>query len=379
MTAAIEQTRPLSRNRFARLACAAALAALLALAHEGAAPPAAQAQVACPPQPAGLGNLGAAASRFTMMIRINQQANVNTYVNRNEATGGLGGRVHPQDIFVINTRFAGSTPALWSQLATNLRAAFPCNRIIALNGLTFDPLTAGYAFALSDHPAVFAVMNDFEPMDWNQGKATDPGRPAWSQRYKTALERIKAFMGRVSGTLASNPLSAPKRAGLVPIDDADWDFGEIAQAIDKKNRRLGGRHLGPLSVQTQDSCANRGASGFAARAVKLRDQYRFRFIRKTVKRKGKKRKITIRRKIKKKAKPNRANLAMQISFSDTPNPSSGMALTKTSPQTASACTASALAQGAGAFFYFASDESMRQLYLQPEIAAMRPYQPPPAP
>ena len=40
-----------------------------------------------------------------MLIRINQQENVDTYANFDSATGGLGGRVRPQDIFVINTRF----------------------------------------------------------------------------------------------------------------------------------------------------------------------------------------------------------------------------------------------------------------------------------
>jgi hypothetical protein len=76
--------------------------------------------------------------------------------------------------------------------------------------------------------------------------------------------------------------------------------------------------------------------------------------------------------MKKKAKPNRANLAMQISFSDTPNPGAGMALTKTSPFTAAECTIAGLQEGQGAFFYFASDDSMRLFYQQPSIAALRP-------
>ena len=45
-----------------------------------------------------------------MLIRINQIENVNTYTNFNAATGGLGGHVRPQDIFVINTRFEKSIP-----------------------------------------------------------------------------------------------------------------------------------------------------------------------------------------------------------------------------------------------------------------------------
>jgi hypothetical protein len=304
--AGIAQARP-QGLRLLALAGAVALLAAGLLARDAAAPAPAEAQ-GCPALPSGLAPPGAGPTRFTMMIRINSQQNVSTYANKIEATGGLGGRVRPQDIFMINTRFTGSggappmTPAVAADYATQLRAAFPCNRIVALTGMSYDPAAPGYAFSLADHPAVFALMTDFEPMDWNAGKATDPGRPGWSYKYATALSRIKGFMGILSRTLAGNPVGASKRAGLVPIDVAAWNFGEIAQAIDKKNTRLGGRHLGPLSVQTQDSCANGGASGFGARAKTLTDQYKFKTITKKVKRGGKKRKITIRRKIKKKAR-----------------------------------------------------------------------------
>jgi len=375
------QARPAHTLGFSRLAILAGVVALLAalFSAQGAiSPGAAQAQVSCPALPPGLSPTGAGPARFTMMIRVNTQQNVSTYTNFVEATGGLGGRIRPQDIFMLNTRFTGSggapamTPAVAADLATQLKTAFPCNRIIGLNGLSFDPLAAGYAFSLYDHPGVFALMSDFEPMDWNSGAATAPGRPPWDQKYATALARIKGWMGTLSGTLATYPQSTAKRAGLVPIDDASWNFGEIAQAIDKKNTRLGGRHLGPLSVQTQDACANGGAAGFGARAKTLLDQYKYKTIRKTVKRKGKKRKITIRRKLKKKARPNISNLAMQISFSNTPNPGSGMALTKTSAPTADACISAGLKKGIGPFFFFASDDSMLLLFQQPRMTTLRP-------
>ena len=286
-----------------------------------------------------------------MLIRINQQVNVDTYANFDSATGGLGGRVRPQDIFVINTRFEKSTPALATQLATNLRAAFPCNRIIALNGMSLDPTVPGYAFTLLDHPAVYSLMTDFEPMDWNGGRASDPGRPPWNHNFKVAYPRVKQWDGRLAASLAANPLGAGKRS-------------------------LGGRHLGPLSVQIQDACANRGAGGYSSRVKTLFDQYKFKFITKTVKRKGKgkgkKRKITIRRKLKKQARPSLNNLSLQVSFSDTPNPSAGMAITKTSAATAAACARAGLKRGGGAIFFFASDDSMRLLFKQPEISSLRP-------
>lgn len=354
-------------------AALALLAGLLASGEAAAAPNGGiKADSNCGPQPSGLSPKGSAATRFTMLIRINQQVNVDTWVNFNSASGGLGGHVRPQDIFVINTRHEDSDPALAAQLATNLRTAFPCNRIIALNGLGLNPAVAGYAFTLLDHPSVYSLMSDFEPDDWNQGRSSDAGRPPWNYNFKVAFKRVKQWDGRLAGTLTANGSGAGKRSGLVPIDHSGWNYGQIAQDLDKKNRRLGGRHLGPLSVQTQDYCANGGASSFDARAASLFDQYRYRLIRKTVKRKGKKRKITIRRKIKKRARPDLNNLSLQISFSNTPNPNSSMAITKTSAKTAAACTRSALKRGGGAFFYFAAPDSMRVLFEQPEIASLRP-------
>jgi hypothetical protein len=357
----------------ALLIAALALAAVL-LSPQGAAPAeAAKKANGCNPWPAGLSpESGPAPQRFTMLIRINQQVNVDTYTNFDPATGGLGAHVRPQDVFVINTRFEKSNPTIASQLATNLRAAFPCNRIIALNGMSFDPNVPGYAFTLHDHPAVWAVMTDFEPSDWNGGRATDPGRPAWTYAANPVLKRVKLWDAGLARTLSLNPLSVGKRSGLVPLDNAGWNFRLIAQDLDKKNRRLGGAHLGPLSVQTQDSCANAGASGLRDRVGQLLDSYKFKTVRKTVKRKGKKRKIKIRRKIKPQARPLRSNLSVQISFSDTPNPNAGMAITKTSANTAAACARAALKRGAGAMFFFASDDSMRLLFQQPEIASLRP-------
>jgi hypothetical protein len=361
----------------ARRPFAAALVSLLAVlglvSIPGAAsPPAAFAQAGCPPWPPGLSPAGPGPARFTMLIRINQQGNVDTYTNFNEATGGLGGRVRPQDIFVINTRFSTTTPAVAAELATDLRAAFPCNRIIALNGLSFDPTAPGYAFSLFDHPDVYALISDFEPSDWNAGRLTDPARPLWNQKFSVALPRAKGWDGLMAGTLAADPAAVGKRSGLVPIDDATWNYGQIAQDLDKKNTRLGGRKLGPQSVMTQDVCAEGGPTGYSSRVKAILDQYRFRFIKKTVKKKGKKRKITIRRKLKKRGRPSLNNLSLQISFSDTPTPGSGMAITSTSAATAAQCAAAGLKLGGGAFFFFAADSSMRLLFQQPEIASLRP-------
>ena len=110
-----ENTRPhagIFRSAAAGLACAFALSLAIGGGSAAIAPAPAAAQATCPAQPAGLAPEGPGPTRFTMMIRINQQNNVNAYTNFNAATGGLGGYVRPQDIFVINTRFETTTPTV---------------------------------------------------------------------------------------------------------------------------------------------------------------------------------------------------------------------------------------------------------------------------
>ncbi|MBM3666963.1 MAG: hypothetical protein FJW90_05695 [Actinobacteria bacterium] len=368
-TAGTDKARARALLAGATFACALALSlalTLLAAADAGAKKTGGvKADGTCAPQPQTLAPKGDSSKRFTMLLRVNQQVNVDEYTDF--GASGLGRRIKPQDIFVINTRYEGSTPAEWSELATGLRNAFPCNRIAALNGMGLDPERSGYAFALLNHPSVYSLMTDFEPMDWDEAP-----RASWSYNAGVALKRIKKWNTTLARTIASSTGGAAKRGGLVPLDLPGWSYGQIAQDLDRKNQRLGDSKLGPLSVQTQDSCANGGASTFRTRAKQVFDQYVFRYVRKTVKRKVKKRKITVRVKIKKRARPNLNNLSLQISFSDTPNPLAGMAITKTSAKTAAACTAAGLKAGGGAFFFFASTDSMKLLFEQKQISSLRP-------
>jgi hypothetical protein len=312
-----------------------------------------------------------------MLIRVNTQGNVDTYT---KPGGGMGGRIQPQDIFVLNTRFGGSDqfPAMTSDvaadLAAQLHATFPCNRIIALNGMSLDPNSAGYAFSMIDDPNTYAMLTDFEQSDWNDGRVTDPTRPPWTNKFTDALPRIKAWDFGLASAAAANPLGAGKRTGLAPQDLGTWNYGQIAQDLNKKNLRLGARKLGPLSIQSQDVCADGAAGAFGARAKALRLQYTFRFIIKKIKVPGKKkkRKKIIREPLKKRAKPILDNLAMEVSFTDSPEASASQAILSTSAAQAAACVPPALKQGIGAIFFFASDDAMRLLFQQPQIGALRP-------
>jgi hypothetical protein len=362
---------------------AAALCLCLLLLIGGSAAPqdagAAKAAQECPAQPFGLAPPPTAdpASRFTMMIRINTQGNVNTYTKPEQ---GMGDRIRPQDMFVLNTRFGGSgqfspmSPSQAASLSGQLRAAFPCNRIVDLNGLSLDATAAGYAFTGIDDPNTYALLTDFEEDDWNDSRPTVPGRPPWTDNFAAALPQIKGWNFTLASTAAANPVGIGKRTGLAPQDLSSWNYGQIAQDLNKKNSRLGARKLGPMAVQTQESCASGGSAGFGARAKALRLQYTFKFVTKKVKVKGKKKKVnkTFREPLKKKAKPILDNLAMELSFTDIPDPTSSMALVRTSAAQAAACVTGAMKQGVGAFFFFASDDAMRVLFAQPQIAAFRP-------
>src|SRR4029450_8741037 len=96
-----------ARRRSALAAAGLALCALL-LADRSASPSEAGAAKPAPPCPAPPGGLAApcsSADRFTMMIRINTDGNVNTWT---KPDGGMGGRVRPQDLLVLNPRSYGS-------------------------------------------------------------------------------------------------------------------------------------------------------------------------------------------------------------------------------------------------------------------------------
>src|SRR2546421_49021 len=175
-------------------------------------------------------------------------------------------------------------------------------------------------------------------------------------------------------TVPANPPGAGKRTGLAPQDVGTWNYAQIAQDLNKKTSRLGATKVGPMSIQTQDACADGAAAGFGARAKQLRLQYAFKFITTKVKVPGKKkkRKKTIRVPLKKKAKPILENLGMEISFTDSPQASASQAILSTSAAQAAACVPPALKQGVGAFFFFAADDAIRLLFQQPQIDALRP-------
>jgi len=352
-----------------RTALLAGLAGLLLPAAAG--PIAERAEAAtCPPEPKTLSPKGKPWARFTMLIRVNQPHNAATYANYNEASGGLGPRISPHDVFVVNTRFHKSSPQSWVQIVGILRNAFPCNRIVALNGLGHDPSSPGYAYALFNSPHVWALLTDWEKLDWLSARGTNPWLGGWTGKERKTRKRVRRWIGGITHAFNSNPGQRWKRAGIVPQFRGKWDYGMLARSVSGPHRRIAKGRRGVQSVQTQDFCADSGGRGMKAITARLlRAQKRANWKR--VKRRGRNPGGKRFRYKKRPWRTNRRNLGVQVSFTHKSRPSS-MALLKTPPGKASKCTRAALRRGAGAFLFWASPDSMRALFSTRRVCALRP-------
>ncbi|MGH2982845.1 MAG: hypothetical protein ACRDK5_01105 [Solirubrobacterales bacterium] len=349
------------------------LAALLALAlgMPSASRAAAKksANAACGPQLDTLYPTAPQADRFTMVIRINKFNDIETYANSDEATGGLRPRLRDRDIFLINTRFQDTEAANERKIATELRRQFPCNRIVALNGLSFDPNnTTGYMFSLTEAPEVSAVLLDWEQIDWNTARSTDPGLPRWEDAFNPMLKRLKGRLAALANWI--NAAGSGQQLGIVPFARADWNLGLMARTIDRQSARVvAGRH-GLQSSQTQKSCQTGAGAGMRTSVKSLFTQYK-RANFKKIKPKRKGAKPTFKRL---EPKTQKLNLGVQISFTSTPVSTSPDPVKSVGPAQAADCTVNAIFQKAGAILYWARPQDMDALFADPRICALRPSQ-----
>jgi hypothetical protein len=182
------------------------------------------------------------------------------------------------------------------------------------------------------------------------------------------LGRIGKRLARLGGASKAALGNPGLRTGIVPALYPNWDFGLIARVADRRNmsRRKGRR--GFQIVQTQGYCSTSGPADFAAITNALFRQYRPKRRVKKIKRHGKVRKVTV------KVKPRGAigNLALEVSFSDTPDPNDSRPVARITPGAASKCTRAGLKRGVGAVLYWAHPGSIRALLNTPRICALRP-------
>lgn len=327
------------------------------------------ANAACGPQLDTLYPTAPQADRFTMVIRINKFNDIETYANSDEASGGLRPRLRDRDVFLINTRFQDSDAATEQKIATELRRQFPCNRIFALNGLSFDPNnTTGYMFSLTGAPQVSGVLLDWEQIDWNTARSTDPGLPPWEDAFNPMLKRLKGRLAALANWI--NAAGSGQQLGLVPFARDDWNLGMMARTVDRQSARVvAGRH-GVQSSQTQKSCQTGAGTGMRTTVKGLFTQYKGANFKKIKpKRKGAKPKF--RRLM---PKTQKLNLGVQISFTSTPVPTSPDPVKSVGPAQAADCTSNAIFQKAGAILYWARPQDMDALFADPRVCALRPSQ-----
>jgi hypothetical protein len=135
--------------------------------------------------------------RFTMMIRVNKPWSVDAYAELQSTYDQL----RPRDIFVVNTRFKGSSP----RHAGGDRR--PASRLLPLQPdrraerTWADPRRPGYARSLIDSPGTWAVLLDGERRDWGRARATIPRLSRWKRRFGRAASCLRAALAGGGGAV----------------------------------------------------------------------------------------------------------------------------------------------------------------------------------
>jgi hypothetical protein len=322
---------------------AASALALVAVALLDSSPPARGQAAGCPPTPVHLSPKGNPTSRFTMLLRVNKPKNVGHFVALQQARGQIRNR----DIFVVNTRFKGSNPNRASEIVDRLAIFFPCNRIIALNGLGANPEQPGYALSLIDRPELWAVMLDWERSDWGRARATNPSLSRWKRKFGRSLNRLRVQIGNLADRLDAAG-SGVGKVGAIPSFFDDWNYGRIARALDHHNRRFGTRRGGVQVVATQESCKKGQGRKGSMRTIarRLHRQY------------GKKNR-------------KKRNLALQVSFSDRARAKKNLPIRSVNEGRAAKCIRRGLRAKGGAFLLWASPESVADLFETRRLRKLR--------
>jgi hypothetical protein len=287
----------------------------------------------CAPDLLSVAPQGSEADSFTMGIRVNQTRDVD------EISRSLGDRIETRDIFVVNTTFEGSKPDDWSKVAAEIREKYPCNRLVALNGLGGNKEEAGYAFALAGKEGVDAILVDWEQDTYEEA----PGRSAWTPEEKENLKRVGDHLGEVIKQLPESSL-----VGLVPEYLPPWDYGDLGAVIAEQNKANGGRGAGYNLVQTQTNCDDPEAPGPGVQELvtKIVNDY-----------------------------PNDAptsQYGFEIAFSTTPTPGSTEPVERVNAREAAICSQQIIDAGGAGILYWATPGALEAMLKTPTGKKLRP-------
>ncbi|MFM8889464.1 MAG: hypothetical protein ACKOGM_05740 [Solirubrobacterales bacterium] len=307
---------------------------------------------ACATLPKGLAPTGSGPGAYTMVLRVNTAADVKAL-----SSDPLRSRIVDRDLLLINTEYRTMTPKKAGPILDSLRAAFPCNRIAALNGLSPEKKEPGYIFSLAGNPDLDGVVIDWEESTWEE-----TGKGAWSESLETNLDRSQQELRRISKKIAAAPGKPQTRVGLATEYRAGWDYAALGRELVLLNRDLDKGFLGYQLVQSQNRCGGtQTTDSIAEVAEAIRSQYG------ELARGG--------------PEPGTPygigpevinHLGFEISFSANPKAGSGLAVARDSASEAAKCSKEVVGTGSGALIYWATPAAIEKMLDTPVGRELRP-------
>ncbi len=292
----------------------------------------------CPGAPPfGLNPQGRGNDAYTMILRVNNEGQVKQF-----AADPLRSRVRNRDIFLINTEYKKMGSGDAENLFQELKSSFPCNRVMALNGLLKVPGKPGYMYALAGEQGLDAIL-----LDWEKGTWEEANKVPWSDVPEVALKRMIKDVESVANQIAENPGAAETRVGTATEFRSGWDYSVFADRLAQVNASLNKDFLGYQIIQSQDRCEGSGDSdSLAELAAGIRNQYR---------------KGNVSTGSGASVKESLAHLGFEISFSTKPKSGAAIAVDRDSPADGARCTAEVLKTGGSAFIYWATPAAIEAM------------------
>jgi hypothetical protein len=279
-----------------------------------------------------------------MLLRVNTEEEVEQF-----ASDPLRSRILDRDLFLINTQYQTMNIGKAEDIFSSLRSRFPCNRIVALNGLGKVSGRPGYMYALAGEPGLSAVALDWERDTWEEARDG-----AWSEDTSVNRSRIGLEAESVANQIRESPGTADTRVGLATQFRSGWDYAAFARQLAQVNWRLNQDFLGYQLVQSQDKCGGTGTSESLAEVVRrIRSQYKG-LVNGEPGPKG----------WQKASSPQwdiLTHLGFEISFSTNPSPGKDLPVDTDSSNNAAACTEDVLGAGGTAFIYWATPAGVEEM------------------
>ena len=285
---------------------------------------------------------GSGFNTFTMILRLNQSADLTEY-----AKPGFRSLIRDRDVFLINTTYAGMDPSKARSLLSQVTREFPCNRVASLNSLDRDPDKPGYEYALVGEPEVDAVM-----VDWEPDTVALLGKNAW---HETVSANVAEARGQLESIASRLPEDSTTRVGLVTQYEQGWNYAALSGELERVNRTISRDFLGYQIVQTQYSCGSTKVRRMSSVVAELRQRFPG----------------TISAERRHDLEDFLDRLGFEVSFSTTPEAGASEAVEEDSPTDAAQCTQDILTAGGSAVLYWATPSAIKAMLNTPVGKSLR--------